>query len=72
MLEFFKNINLAKSIICADLDAKRMQMGWRDSTNKVDCRVYLMWQMESYLGQEVSKWDCRFTNPSLDFLGYIY
>nr|GMD96927.1 zinc finger BED domain-containing protein RICESLEEPER 2-like [Ipomoea batatas] len=35
--EFFKTSHPAKYAICVGLDAKRMQMDWQDSKNKVDC-----------------------------------
>nr|GLL27094.1 uncharacterized protein LOC109154777 isoform X2 [Ipomoea trifida] len=59
--EFFKTIDLAKFIICAGINAKRMQMPWRDSKNKVDYGVYIMCHMETYVCQGVSKWDCGLT-----------
>nr|GMD82814.1 receptor-like protein 12 [Ipomoea batatas] len=51
-----------KSIVCENLKTKRMPMKWRDTKNKVDCGVYLMRHMESYVGQGVAKWDCGLTS----------
>nr|GME13353.1 zinc finger BED domain-containing protein RICESLEEPER 2-like [Ipomoea batatas] len=56
--EFYKIISLGRSILCAGVDGKRMQMAWRDHKNKIDCGVFLMRHMETYLGQGVKKWDC--------------
>nr|GMC78947.1 uncharacterized protein LOC109150412 [Ipomoea batatas] len=36
----------------------RMQMQWRDARNKVDCGVFAMRHMESFLGQSVNAWEC--------------
>nr|GMD40584.1 uncharacterized protein LOC109159949 [Ipomoea batatas] len=52
---FFENSHSGRSIICADLDAKRMQMRWRDSKNKIDYGVCVMRHMESYVGQAQKK-----------------
>nr|GMD04300.1 zinc finger BED domain-containing protein RICESLEEPER 2-like [Ipomoea batatas] len=56
--EFYNKVHNGRSILCAWLVLKRMQMSWRDSKNKTDCRVYLMRHMESFVGQGVSDWDC--------------
>nr|GMD57236.1 zinc finger BED domain-containing protein RICESLEEPER 2-like [Ipomoea batatas] len=56
--EFYKIISPKRSILCAGVDGKRMQMAWRDSRNKIDCGVFLMRHMETYLGQRISNWDC--------------
>nr|GMD60667.1 zinc finger BED domain-containing protein RICESLEEPER 2-like [Ipomoea batatas] len=58
MFEFHRTIFPRRSILCAGVDGKRMQMEWRDSKNKIDCGVFLMCHMETYLGQGVKKWDC--------------
>nr|GMD76971.1 receptor-like protein 12 [Ipomoea batatas] len=42
-----------KSIVCDNLKTKRMPMKWRDTKNKVDYGMYLMWHMESYVGDAV-------------------
>nr|GMC89720.1 zinc finger BED domain-containing protein RICESLEEPER 2-like [Ipomoea batatas] len=56
--EFYNTISPGRSILCAGVDVKRMQMAWRDSKNKIDCGVFLMRHMETYLSQGVSNWDC--------------
>nr|GMD36179.1 E3 ubiquitin-protein ligase MBR2-like [Ipomoea batatas] len=58
MFEFYRTISPRRSILCAGVDGKRMQMEWRDSKNKIDCGVFLMCHMETYLSQGVKKWDC--------------
>nr|GLL24915.1 uncharacterized protein LOC109168900 [Ipomoea trifida] len=56
--EFYNKVHNGRSILCAGLVPKRMQMAWCDSRNKIDCGVYLMRHMESFLGQGVLDWDC--------------
>nr|GLL44949.1 uncharacterized protein LOC109146919 [Ipomoea trifida] len=56
--EFYNKVHNGRSILCAGLVLKRMQMSWHDSKNKTDCEVYLMRHMESFVGQGVSNWDC--------------
>ncbi|XP_031106314.1 uncharacterized protein LOC116010962 [Ipomoea triloba] len=62
LTEYFASVGEKfKSIICENLKCKRMPMKWRDTGNEVDCGVYLMWHMESYVGERVTKWDCGLT-----------
>nr|GME03144.1 uncharacterized protein LOC109189836 [Ipomoea batatas] len=56
--EFFTKSHPGRSILCAGVEPKIMQMSWRDVNNKIDCGVYLMRHMETYTGQVVSAWDC--------------
>nr|GMC75051.1 zinc finger BED domain-containing protein RICESLEEPER 2-like [Ipomoea batatas] len=57
--EFLRLIDPGKAIICADLEAKRMQISWRiRRIRRTDCGVYLMRHMETYVCQGISKWDC--------------
>nr|GMC79942.1 ulp1 protease family, C-terminal catalytic domain-containing protein [Ipomoea batatas] len=56
--EFFTKSHPGRSILCAGVEPKIMQMPWRDVNNKIDCGVYLMRHMETYTGQAVSAWDC--------------
>nr|GMD80131.1 uncharacterized protein LOC109173369 [Ipomoea batatas]GMD80141.1 uncharacterized protein LOC109173369 [Ipomoea batatas] len=53
----------------------RMQMQWRDARNKVDCGVFAMRHMESFLGQSVNAWECGLQTGDtryLDFLRMTY
>nr|GMD03338.1 uncharacterized protein LOC109168900 [Ipomoea batatas] len=56
--EFFTKSHPGRSILCAGVEPKIMQMSWRDVNNKIDCGVYLMRHMETYTGQAVSAWVC--------------
>nr|GMC82520.1 uncharacterized protein LOC109168900 [Ipomoea batatas] len=56
--EFFTKSHPGRSILCAGVEPKIMQMPWRDVNNKIDCGVYLMRHMETYTSQVVSAWDC--------------
>nr|GLL17131.1 uncharacterized protein LOC109162486 [Ipomoea trifida] len=33
-------------------------MSWRDNSNKVDCGVFTMRHMETYMGKGTKGWDC--------------
>nr|GMD28507.1 uncharacterized protein LOC109146919 [Ipomoea batatas] len=56
--EFFTKSHPGRSILCAGLEPKQMQMRWRVPNNKIDCGVYLMRHMESFAGQPVKQWNC--------------
>ncbi|XP_019150116.1 PREDICTED: uncharacterized protein LOC109146919 [Ipomoea nil] len=56
--KFFEVISPPRSTACVCVESKRLQMPWRDSKNKVDCGVFLMRHMESYVGQRVRDWEC--------------
>ena len=36
---------------------ERLALPWRDDKNKVDCGVYLMRHMETYMGHGLAGWD---------------
>nr|GMC60562.1 zinc finger BED domain-containing protein RICESLEEPER 2-like [Ipomoea batatas] len=56
-----KTSHPSKSTICASLDAKQMQMSLRDLKNKINCGMYLIHHMETYVEQGLFKWDCGLT-----------
>ncbi|KAJ9540989.1 hypothetical protein OSB04_027495 [Centaurea solstitialis] len=39
---------------------QREQMNWRTTTNNVDCTIFMMRHMETYMGEKVKKWECGF------------
>ncbi|KAJ9549057.1 hypothetical protein OSB04_021600 [Centaurea solstitialis] len=41
---------------------KREKMSWRTLRNQVDCAVFMMIHMETYMGQDVKDWDCGLAN----------
>nr|GMD36094.1 zinc finger BED domain-containing protein RICESLEEPER 2-like [Ipomoea batatas] len=56
LTEYFTSVGEKfKPIICENLKCKRTPMKWRDIGNEVDCGVYLMRHMESYVGERVTK-----------------
>nr|GMD76216.1 uncharacterized protein LOC109168900 [Ipomoea batatas] len=63
--EFFTKSHPGRSILCAGVEPKIMQMPWRDVNNKIDCGVYLMRHMETYTGQAVLTWDCGLVKASI-------
>ncbi|KAL3621671.1 hypothetical protein CASFOL_036583 [Castilleja foliolosa] len=40
------------------LNYDRLKMSWRDEKNKVDCGVYVMRHMETYMGGSLRGWKC--------------
>nr|GMD14276.1 50S ribosomal protein L18-like isoform X4 [Ipomoea batatas] len=62
LTEYFTSVGEKfKPIICENLKCKRTPMKWRDTGNEVDCGVYLMRHMESYVGESVTKEDYGLT-----------
>ncbi|XP_019178818.1 PREDICTED: zinc finger BED domain-containing protein RICESLEEPER 2-like [Ipomoea nil] len=55
---FFEEISNPRSAACVCVESKQLQMAWRDSKKKIDCGVFLMRHMESYVGQRVAEWEC--------------
>ncbi|KAJ9537540.1 hypothetical protein OSB04_030273 [Centaurea solstitialis] len=41
---------------------KKEKMSWRTIRNQVDCAIFMMRHMETYMGQAVKDWDCGFAN----------
>ena len=37
---------------------ERLEMSWRDMSNKIDCGIFLMRHMETYFGNGLVGWDC--------------
>nr|GMC75405.1 putative ulp1 protease family, C-terminal catalytic domain-containing protein [Ipomoea batatas] len=59
LYEYFKKVREGfLSGVCLNLETKRMPMKWRDSRNTIDCGVYVMRHMESFLGESVGSWVC--------------
>lgn len=48
----------ARGIMCTHIE--RLKMPWRNTSNKVDCGVYAMRHMETYMGQRIKDWDTGF------------
>nr|GMD98918.1 uncharacterized protein LOC109162486 [Ipomoea batatas] len=48
----------AKSNLVKALTPARLRMSWRDNSNKVDCGVFTMRHMETYMGKGTKGWDC--------------
>nr|GMD48528.1 uncharacterized protein LOC109149952 [Ipomoea batatas] len=47
-----------RAAIVSNFKPTRMRMSWRDTTNKVDCAIYAMRHMETYMGEVSHTWDC--------------
>nr|KAJ0193984.1 hypothetical protein LSAT_V11C800443470 [Lactuca sativa] len=57
-VRYFKEINhpRANAISKESIKPQRLEMSWRTVKNKVDCGVFAMIHMETYMGQPLSKW----------------
>ncbi|CAI9283923.1 unnamed protein product [Lactuca saligna] len=57
-VRYFKAINhpRANAISKECIKPQRLEMSWRTVKNKVDCGVFAMRHMETYMGQPLSKW----------------
>ncbi|KAJ9559981.1 hypothetical protein OSB04_005141 [Centaurea solstitialis] len=45
---------------------QREQMNWRTTTNNVDCTIFMMRHLETYMGEKVKKWECGFAQEDLN------
>nr|GMD37751.1 uncharacterized protein LOC109174777 [Ipomoea batatas] len=45
-----------------NLKPTRLRIGWRDCQNNVDCAVYAMRHMKTFMGRPHSRWDCDLEN----------
>lgn len=57
--KFLESLNLTtKGAWINGTTIERLKMPWRNATNHVDCGVYTMRHLETYMGQKVKDWDC--------------
>ncbi|CAI9285150.1 unnamed protein product [Lactuca saligna] len=58
VVRYFKEINhLRANVISKEsIKPQLLEMSWRTVKNKVDCGVFAMRHMETYMGQPLSKW----------------
>ena len=56
LVAYLDRVKNPKSDCIRNIKPIRMQMKWRTKKNKVDCGVFLMIHMETYLG--LKNWDC--------------
>ncbi|CAI9285881.1 unnamed protein product [Lactuca saligna] len=57
-VRYFEEINhpRANAISKESIKPQRLEMSWRTVKNKVDCGVFAMRHMETYMGKPLSKW----------------
>nr|GMD52411.1 uncharacterized protein LOC109150699 isoform X6 [Ipomoea batatas] len=70
-----KKGQLVRAATVRNLKPTRMRMGWLDSKNKVDCAMYAMRHMETFMGQPCKQWHCGLetrTGPLLQGLRRKY
>lgn len=51
--------------------SRRIRIPWKDSTNKVDCGVYVMRQMNAYMRHGAKEWDCALYNGDMANLAQL-
>ena len=57
-----KNVCKKKADLLKDkkkVPLQRLEMSWRDGTNKKDCGLYVMRHMETYYGNGMDGWETR-------------
>nr|GMD34396.1 uncharacterized protein LOC109168900 [Ipomoea batatas] len=56
---FFKDSGFpALYIKVTAMQPRRLRMSWLETKNKIDCGVFAMRHMETYVGQSIASWDC--------------
>lgn len=50
---------------------ERLKMPWRDETNKIDCGIYTMRHMETYMGQKAKDWKIGLGQNAFKQLRYL-
>ncbi|KAL3651827.1 hypothetical protein CASFOL_004829 [Castilleja foliolosa] len=56
---FLESEGLGKKVqFLSNLNYDRLKMTWRDEKNEVDCGVYVMRHMETYMGGSLRGWKC--------------
>ncbi|CAI9302650.1 unnamed protein product [Lactuca saligna] len=65
-VRYFKEINQPRenAISKESIKPQRFEMSWRTVKNKVDCGVFAMRHIETYMGQPLSKWKPVFHKES--------
>ncbi|KAL3653260.1 hypothetical protein CASFOL_002941 [Castilleja foliolosa] len=53
------------------LSFDRLKMHWRDENNKVDCGVYAMRHMETYMGGSLKSWRCGLSKNNQRTMKYL-
>lgn len=57
IIDYLKMVLHPKSEIMEKKDIEIMKMDWRTETNVIDCAVFTMRHMETYMGGGVRHWD---------------
>ncbi|KAK1355649.1 hypothetical protein POM88_048905 [Heracleum sosnowskyi] len=60
-VEYMAKFNERKSRKLRNARIVRLQMKWRTNGNNKDCGVFAMNHMETYMGNGLRNWDCKFT-----------
>ncbi|KAL3621637.1 hypothetical protein CASFOL_036549 [Castilleja foliolosa] len=70
-LKFLVNNGLKHKAAWKKINYIRLAMPWRDDTNKVDCGVFAMRHMETYMGETVRSWRCGLAKDKPKMLKYM-
>lgn len=60
-----------KASLFRDATIERLKMAWRNETNKVDCGVYTMRHMETYMGKRLKDWNPGFKSRSKNQMRFL-
>lgn len=64
-VEYMTNVSIIRSKQLRNARVVRLQMKWRTENNKVDCGVFAMNHMETYMGNGLRNWQCRFSTETV-------
>ncbi|KAL3622606.1 hypothetical protein CASFOL_034017 [Castilleja foliolosa] len=70
-LKFLVSNGLKHKAAWKKINYIRLAMPWRDDTNKVDCGVFAMRHMETYMGETVRSWRCGLAKDKPKMLKYM-
>ena len=54
-----------KSTMLHEAAIVRLQMKWRTENNVLDCGIFAMNHMETYMGNGLKNWDCKFATENV-------
>ncbi|KAM0063540.1 putative papain-like cysteine peptidase superfamily [Helianthus debilis subsp. tardiflorus] len=64
---YLERISQLKAANMKTTSINRLQMPWRTYFNGVDCGVFLMRHMETYMGEDANNYRCGFAEENLDY-----
>lgn len=58
------NITERKAMQLGNVPIIRLEMKWRTESNKYDCGIFAIRHMETYKGNGLRNWDCKFLHEN--------